>query len=88
MGAVTPNGWGDAGTAGQLRSLLGDSYRRVGVLIATSVLAGIGEAAILATIAQVAAALVSGATRVHGQLGPVKLDVTVGTLLAISLALA
>jgi ATP-binding cassette subfamily B protein len=51
-------------------------------------LSGLTEAGILAVIAQVAAVLVSGATRAHVHIGPFHINATVGVLLAVALVLA
>jgi ABC-type multidrug transport system fused ATPase/permease subunit len=51
-------------------------------------LAGLSEAAILAIVAQAAAALVNGARDVHATLGPLHLTENVGLLLAVSAGLA
>ena len=72
----------------QLRPLLGGRRAPIVVLVVTSVLAGLSEAAIVATIAQAAAALVSGARNVHANLGPLHLTETVGVLLAVAFVLA
>jgi ABC-type multidrug transport system fused ATPase/permease subunit len=53
-----------------------------------SALSGLTEAGILAIIAEVAASLVNKATTVHIGVGPLRLDATVGGLLAAALALA
>jgi ABC-type multidrug transport system fused ATPase/permease subunit len=74
--------------AHQLRLLLGDRLVAVAVLVVTSTLAGLSEAAILAIVAEVAGALVSGAHHVHASFGPVHLTVTIGGLLAIAFAIA
>ena len=73
---------------GQLRSLLGGRRTPIAVLVVTSVLAGLSEAAILATVAQAAAALVAGARTVHANLGPLHLTETVGVLLVVAFVLA
>jgi ABC-type multidrug transport system fused ATPase/permease subunit len=52
------------------------------------VLAGLTEAAILATVAQAAAALVDGARNVHANLGPLHFTEAVGVLLAVAFVLA
>jgi ATP-binding cassette subfamily B protein len=72
----------------QLRLLLGGRRGPVVVLVATSVLAGLSEAAILATVAQVAAALVNGARTVRADLGPLHVTETVRALLIVSFVLA
>jgi ATP-binding cassette subfamily B protein len=72
----------------QVRPLLGRRRTPVVVLVVTSVLAGLSEAAILAIVASAAAALVDGARTVHAGLGPLHLTATVGALLAAASALA
>src|SRR5580704_3400606 len=72
----------------QLRDLVGGQRGPIVVLVVTSVLAGLSEAAILATVAQVAAALVDGTRTVHANLGPLHLTETVGSLLVVALVLA
>jgi ABC-type multidrug transport system fused ATPase/permease subunit len=52
------------------------------------VLAGLSEATILAAVAQAAAALVDGTRTVHADLGPLRMTVTVGLLLALVFVLA
>jgi ATP-binding cassette, subfamily B, bacterial len=72
----------------RLRPLLGDRRRSVAALAISSVLSGITEAGVLAVVAQVAASLVDGTTRVHVNIGSVHLDATIGALLAVALVLA
>jgi ATP-binding cassette subfamily B protein len=72
----------------QLRPLLGGRRTPVAVLAVASVLAGLSEAAILATVAQVAAALVGRMRSVHVDLGPLHLTETVGVLLVVAFVLA
>jgi ATP-binding cassette subfamily B protein len=69
-----------------VRPLLGDRRGSVIALALASVLSGITEAAILAVLAEVAATLVDGAKRVHVDIGPLHMNQTVGTLLALALA--
>jgi ABC-type multidrug transport system fused ATPase/permease subunit len=52
------------------------------------VLSGLTEAGVLAVVAQVAASLVSGATRVSASIGPLQIHASVGSLLAAALILA
>jgi ABC-type multidrug transport system fused ATPase/permease subunit len=52
------------------------------------VLGGLCEAAILATVAQAAAALVDGSHRVHADIGPLHLSETLGALLTVGFVLA
>jgi ABC-type multidrug transport system fused ATPase/permease subunit len=68
--------------------LLGGRRASVVALVLSSVVAGLSEAAILATVAQAAAALVDGARSVHIDIGPLRLTETVGVLLAVAFALA
>jgi len=72
----------------RLRPLFGGRPGAIAVLLVTSALTGVAEAGILAVIAQVAATLVNGTSRVHVALGPITVDQTVGVLLAIGGALA
>ena len=72
----------------QLRFLLGDRRRSVAGLVIASVLAALMESAILAAVAQDAAALVDGARRVYANIGPVHVSATVGAVLAAAFALA
>jgi len=74
--------------AGRLSPLLGGRRRLVVALILTSVVAGLSEAAILATVAQAAASLVNGARSVRATAGPLHVNESVGGLLAIAFALA
>jgi ATP-binding cassette subfamily B protein len=75
-------------TGSRLRLLLGERRGAVAALALSSILAGFAEAGILAVIAQVAATLVSGATRVHVKVGPIHVQTEVRTLFFIALALA
>ena len=68
--------------------LLGGRRGYVITLVVASFLGGICEAAILATIAQVAAALVNGSRHVQVVLGPLTTTATVGSLLTFALGLA
>jgi ATP-binding cassette, subfamily B, bacterial len=71
-----------------IRALLGRNWRPIARLAAAAVLAGLSEAAILAVVAQVAAALVAGGDSVHLGLGPADLNPTIGTLVAVAAVLA
>ncbi len=71
----------------QLSPLLGDRVGPAAALAISSALSGLTEAGILAVVAQVAAALVDGATRVHADIGTFHVDVGVGSLLAVAFAL-
>jgi ATP-binding cassette, subfamily B, bacterial len=86
----TPRGGDAAGspTRTRLRLLLGDRHGAVAALALSSVFAGFTEAALLAVVAQAAAALVDGTRHVHADLGPLHIDPSVGTLLAVAFALA
>lgn len=75
-------------STGRLTSLFGARRTLVVALVISSMLAGLGEAAILATVAQAAAALVDGVRSVHIDVGPAHLTETVGVLLAIAFGLA
>lgn len=82
---------GDAGKRlplASLRRLTTGHSRAIGTIAAIAVFAGLTEAAILAAVAQVAAALVSGEDRVELAIGPLDANPTVGGLLAIAGALA
>ena len=72
----------------QLRPLFGGRLTPIAVLVVTSVLAGLSEAAILALVAQAGAALVDAQSHVSATLGPLHVSATVGTVLAAGLALA
>jgi ABC-type multidrug transport system fused ATPase/permease subunit len=75
-------------TRARLDLLLGDRRGAVATLALSSVLAGFAEAALLAVIAQIAAALVNGGGHVHVDLGGQHLDTSVGRLIAIAFGLA
>jgi len=72
----------------QLSPLLGHRRGWIATLGAGSVLSGFTEAGILAVLAQVAAALVDGSTRVEVDLGPVHVNESLGALLAVGFGLA
>src|SRR4051812_38253852 len=72
----------------QLKALLGGQRREVAVLSVSSILTGLTESGILAILAQTAAALVDGVSRVHIQFGPVNLNDKLGVLFAIGFVLA
>jgi ATP-binding cassette, subfamily B, bacterial len=72
----------------QLRPLLGDRRGTIVMLAITSVLSGAAEAGVLTIVAQVATSLVNGTTHVRFDKGPLHIQVTVGTLLAIAFVLA
>ncbi len=71
-----------------LGPMLGKRKGSVAVLAVGSVLSGLTEAGVLAVLAQVAAALVDGASQVRIDVGPLQMEETVGTLLAVAFALA
>jgi ABC-type multidrug transport system fused ATPase/permease subunit len=70
----------------QLDLLIGGRRRLMAALSFTSILSGLTEAAVLAIVAQVAAALVNG-KNLHAQTGILHLHASVGTLLWIAFAL-
>lgn len=72
----------------RLDLLLGDRRGAVVALALSSIIAGFAEAAMLAVIAQIAAALVDGSRHVHLTLGGVRLEPSVGRLIAIAFGLA
>jgi ATP-binding cassette subfamily B protein len=77
-----------ASTWSRLRFLLGGRVTPIIALMAFSVLAGLIESVILTAIAQSAAALVGGMSRIQLALGPVHTTVGLGTLLTVAFALA
>jgi ATP-binding cassette, subfamily B, bacterial len=72
----------------QMRPLLGNRRGSIMVLGISSVLSGLTEAGILAIVAQVATALVGGATRIRVEIGPVHVDAKISALLSIAFVLA
>jgi ABC-type multidrug transport system fused ATPase/permease subunit len=72
----------------RLSPLLGQRRGWIAALGAGSVLSGFTEAGILAVLAQVAAALVDGSSRVHVDLGPLHVNESLGVLLAVGFGLA
>lgn len=72
----------------QYRSLLGDRHAAITALVVSSVLSGLVESGILAVLASVAATLVNGGTHVRFDVGPFRLDETVGTFLTLAASLA
>ncbi len=72
----------------RLGPLLGDRRKAVVALAISSVLSGFTEAGVLAVVAQVAASLVDGATRVHVNIGPFHSDATIGALLVVAFVLS
>jgi ATP-binding cassette, subfamily B, bacterial len=75
-------------TRASLSLLLGDRRGTVVALAVSSILSGFTEAGMLALVAQVAANLVDGTRKVHEQIGPLQIDATLGTLIAIAFGLA
>lgn len=72
----------------RLRPFVGESRLAISALAAASTLSGLSEAAILALVAQVAAAMAGGDGTVHADLGPLAVAASVGTLLWVSLGFA
>lgn len=72
----------------QLRPLCRDRAGSVVVLISASILAGLAEAAVLALVANVAAAMVVRAGDLGAALGPIGLRMSLGLALVVALALA
>lgn len=72
----------------QLRELYAGTGHRLAPLIAASVAAGFAEAVVLATIANVAAAMVSEADALNVDLGPLTVHVGVDVALGVALAVA
>lgn len=72
----------------RLELLLGNRRDLVAALVASSVLSGFTEAAILAVVAQAATSIVNHVTRIHVHMGLVEAHVSVDTLLLIGLVLA
>ena len=72
----------------QMWPLFGGRRALVIALVLAAMLGGLCEAAVLATIAQAASALVTGTPFVRIDLGPVHLVETIGSLLIIALVLA
>jgi ABC-type multidrug transport system fused ATPase/permease subunit len=70
-----------------LRVLFEGHEAAIGGVAVTSVLSGLTEAGILAAVAQAAAALLSDTGRVHTEVGPLNIDMTVGALLGFACAL-
>ena len=71
----------------RFRTLLGDR-RAVGILVASSVLAGLAESAIVALVTEAAAALVNGSRRIRLDLGAFHSHVVLGALFGVAVALA
>jgi ATP-binding cassette subfamily B protein len=71
----------------RLSLLLGDRRGAIAGLAGSSILSGFAEAGMLVLLTQIAAAIATGARRVHTHLGPLRLHTTVGELLVVALAL-
>src|SRR4051794_3037596 len=71
-----------------LRAFLGDRRGPIAGLVASSIAGGLLEAAILALVAQVAASLVRGGTRVVAVIGSVHVDASIGELLGLAAGIA
>lgn len=86
---MVPEGTGGVAWRRLTRLCRGRS-RSIVVLVAASVGAGLAEAAVLALIADVAAAMVVHAGRLSGQLGPfgTRLDISLALVLSLALATA
>ncbi len=72
----------------RLRPLLGGRRRAVASLAGFSILSGFTEAGVLAVVAQVAAALVTGTKEVDADIGPFPIHTSLGQLLVIASVLA
>jgi ABC-type multidrug transport system fused ATPase/permease subunit len=71
----------------KLGMLIGDRRRLVVALAAASIVSGFTEAGTLAIVAQVAAALVSGAHKVHARFGPIAVHASIGHVIVVGLIL-
>jgi ATP-binding cassette, subfamily B, bacterial len=71
-----------------LGEMLGGSIGWVVALVVGSVFSGLAEAGILAVLAQAAAALVNGSTRVQVDVGPLSVSEDIGVLLGFAFGLA
>jgi ABC-type multidrug transport system fused ATPase/permease subunit len=71
-----------------LEYLFGLSWWRASLLAMLSIAAGVSEAAVLAIVAQVAAALATSANAVQAHLGIGSVNVSIGTLLVVGGAIA
>jgi ABC-type multidrug transport system fused ATPase/permease subunit len=71
-----------------VNSLLGHRRGSIAVLAPVAVVCGLVEAATLALVAEVAAALVMGSGEAHLNVGPAHLHAPVSTLIAVALAVA
>jgi ATP-binding cassette subfamily B protein len=68
-------------TRARLSSLIGDRRGLVVALVIASTFSGVAEAATLTVLAELAATLVTGASRTHVHIGPLHMYPTVGTLI-------
>jgi len=68
----------------RMRALLGRRRGLVAMLVLSSILSGLAEAATLAVIAEVAAALVNGSARVRLDVGAGHASVAVGTMIVVA----
>lgn len=67
-----------------LRQLLRGHEGNVGGIALTATVSGFAEAAVLAAVAQIAAALISNADHVQADIGPFSMNVAVGTLIWVA----
>jgi ABC-type multidrug transport system fused ATPase/permease subunit len=72
----------------RLKLLLGERRGTVAALASSSILSGFTEAGVLALIAQIAATLVGGDSKVHTKFGLFDLHASVGSLFAVAIVLA
>jgi ATP-binding cassette, subfamily B, bacterial len=75
-------------TRSRITLLIGERRRTVVALSVGAIFAGFTEAATLTLIAEIAAALVTGAKTVHAHVGSVHITVAVGTLIIIAFVAA
>jgi len=78
----------NSGRRSAVRVFVGDRPRPVALLTIGSILSGLTESGVLAILAEVAAALANGSARVHANIGPLRANATIGTLLGIATGLA
>lgn len=86
---------GGPGSFGRLRSgwrrikhLVGDRTTPIVALATVSVGTGFAEAGVLALVAQISATMIAGGDQITANVGPIDLDLSVGTALAVALVLA
>lgn len=85
MSSTTPKTEGmSRSNRSTLRRLLRGHERNVGGIALTATVSGFAEAAVLAAVAQIAAALISGAKHVQADIGPFSMNVAVGTLIWVA----